>query len=116
MQTEKGPKGPTTRLLVPPLSLTFEISQQHKNRADVHVIVHSGAYCITHRVAEVFYDTFGELPVVYLDACMRWILWLGQLEAERRLSDPGQRQQLQFQFPGWPCNTSPVDRSADVEF
>lgn len=116
MQTQGGAKRPTVSLLVPPVSLEFQILQEHKNRCQVHVIVHSGAHCLHHRQAEVFYDSFGEVPVIFLDACMRWILWLGQFEAERRLSDPQQRRQLRLPFPGWPSNTAPFDRTADVEF
>lgn len=116
MQTQPGGTPATPDLLVPPCSVEFAVFQTHKNRAVLHVRVASGKHVITCRQLEFFYDAFGEIPVIVLDSCMRWILWLGQFEAERRLADPAQRRQLRIPFPGWPAPDNHRKGIDDVEF
>jgi hypothetical protein len=102
MQTQKAAQLPTSRFLLPPLKLEFEISQEHRNRCFIHARVYSGNHCFLHRGVEVFYDQFDEIPVIMLDAEMRWLFWLAQFEAERRTVAPGQLHQFRLACPDWP--------------
>jgi hypothetical protein len=116
MQTQKGAQRPTNSLLVPPISLEFEILQTQRDHCQVHVRASSGSHCFVHREVLAFYDHFGEIPVMVSSSMCSWLLWLVQVEAERRQADPRQRRQLQFQFPAWPSSESLQVLPEDVEF
>lgn len=116
MQTSPDRRSATPSLLMPPLSLNFGVYQFHKNRCRLQVSVYSGDHCFCRREIETFYDQFGELPVIVLDSAMRWILWLAQFEAERRLSHPQQRRQLRIPFPDWPAPDPLAGRHDEVGF
>lgn len=116
MQTQRTAKPATVSLLLPPLRLEFEITQRHKNRAQIHARAYSGTHCFVHRAVDVFYDSFGEIPAMVGSSMLSWTLWLVQVEAQRREADPKQRRQLQLRFPDWPSATSLIDPVEDVTF
>jgi hypothetical protein len=101
--TQREPKGEHRTYLVPPASITFTVYQEHKNRCEIHVEVYSGMHRFMHRRVEVFYDKFDEIPVIWLDASMRWLFWFAQFEAARRGTMPGKPRRLELAVPGWPA-------------
>lgn len=114
--TQREPPASTKRFLVPPLSLSFDIEQEYKNRCSIHVRAFSGNHCFVHREIEAFYDTFHEIPVMIGSSMLSWTLWLVQFEAERRSPNPGGRSVPLARFPDWP---SPIEHETghlDVGF
>jgi hypothetical protein len=116
MMTQREPKGEHRTFLLPPVSLEFTISQEHKNRCLLRVSVYSGMHCFCVRELEVFYDTFGELPVVVTNAQMQWLLWLARFEAARRGIPRGTQSRPPVQMPDWPSPDRKVQQIVDVEF
>jgi hypothetical protein len=114
--TQREAQPSTNRFLVPPLSLTFRISQEHKNRCTIDAEAYSGNHMFVHRQLDAFYDTFAEIPVMIGSSMLSWTLWLVQFEAERRLSDRGKRQSPLCRFPDWPSPDRKVGSNLDVEF
>jgi hypothetical protein len=114
--TQSESKTSTKRFLVPPLSLTFCISQEHKNRCVIDALGYSGNHCFVHRQLEAFYDTFGEIPVMIGSSMLSWTLWLVQFEAERRDPDQSRRLAPLSRFPDWPSPDRKAQDLDDVEF
>jgi hypothetical protein len=116
MKTQREPQGEHFRYLLPPCDLSFTIKQQHKNRCILEVSAYSGNHCFIRRELEVHYDHFGEIPVVVLDSCMRWLLWFAQFEAERRQLDPSKPKSSPLQIPQWPSRRSEVIDTEQLQF
>lgn len=114
--TQREPQASTERLLVPPLSLTFRVSQRRREKCSIEAEAYSGNHRFVSREIEAFYDTFGEIPVMIGSSMLSWTLWLVQFEAERR--DPRQlrRQAPQARFPDWPRPDRSVQQLEEVEF
>ena len=114
--TQRESKTSTAGLLLPPISLEFQILQEQRAYCDINVYGRSGNYCFAHRQVRAFYDHFGEIPVIVSSSLLKWTLWLVQLEAQRREADPQQRRQLHLQFPDWPSPEVPHIPADAVEF
>lgn len=116
MQTQREPKGEHVTYLIPPVSLTFTIYQQHRNRCLIDAEAYSGMHRFVHRQIEAFYDTFGEIPVMIGSSMLSWTLWLVQFEAERR--DPTQRKRTAglSHFPDWPSPQTLSRGLTEIEF
>lgn len=116
MQTQREPQGEHVNYLLPPLSLTFTVFQQFKNRCDLEVSAYSGMHQFMRRRVELFYDSFDEIPVAWIHASCRWLLWLSQFEAERRGSAQARRRRDPLRVPDWPSPNPRPTQVLDVEF
>jgi hypothetical protein len=114
--TQREPSGEHVRYLRPPLSLTFTIFQEHKNRCRIQAAAFSGNHCFVVRELEAFYDQFGEIPVMIGSSMLSWTLWLVQFEAERRDQDRGSRRPTRAQFPQWPFPDHSLTEVEEVSF
>lgn len=116
MSEQREPKASTPRFLVPPLSLTFRISQQHHNRCLIDAEAYSGNHRFVHRQLEAFYDNFDQIPVIVGSSMLSWTLWLVQFEEERRWPDRKRQLQSQSRFPDWPSCDRHLREVEDLEF
>lgn len=116
MKPQREPSGEHVNYLLPPLSLTFTMSQKFQNRCYLDVRVYSGSHCFCHRELEAFYDRFDEIPAMVTSSLMSWTLWLVQFEAERRQQSSGRHRQLAFRFPDWPSPTDVQKNTLPEEF
>lgn len=116
MKTQSSATAERHTYLIPPLSLTFTVAQEHKNRCVIDVRAYSGSHCFVHRQLEVFYDVFEDIPAMVGSSMLSWTLWLVQFEAARRDQNSGRQVQLQFPMPSWPSPEWSAPKPPDVEF
>lgn len=106
----------TNRFLVPPLSLTFRITQERRNLCTIDAEAYSGNHMFVHRQIDAYYDTFGEIPVMIGSSMLSWTLWLVQFEAERRDQSQHRRTAPLTRFPDWPSPDRTLGPNLDIEF
>lgn len=106
----------TKRFLIPPVSLEFQITQERRDRCQIHSRAYSGNHCFVHRQVEAFYDSFSEIPVMIGSSMLSWTLWLVQFERERREVHQGQPPTTLARFPDWPSPDPIAGRHTEVGF
>jgi hypothetical protein len=116
MNRHSAAQPPTDRFLVPPLSLSFQITQRHREKCLIEAQAYSGNHCFVSRELEAHYDHFGEIPVMIGSSMLSWTLWLVQFEAERRDRSRGRRPADQARFPDWPRPERTLIDVQDVGF
>jgi hypothetical protein len=114
--TQREAQPSTKRLLVPPLTLSFTISQERRDHCEIHAQVYSGSHQFVHRKVDAYFDSFSEIPVMIGSSMLSWTLWLVQFEAERRATHQGSPRVPQARFPDWPSPERSPGPHDGIEF
>lgn len=116
MKTQREAQAEHVNYLLPPVSLTFTLSQTRRDRCLIDVRAYSGNHCFVHRQLDTWYDSFQEIPALVGSSLLSWTLWLVQFEAERRQLDPGRPPGARSRFPDWPAREPLSGRHSEVGF